>query len=93
MDLTAKIIDALDALPGDAPWDVMPGMFTPPVSVIGEYPTAGAAHAALSAAGFEPTGKFIAVPPLAPHYDLRTVLRYTAGEGTDVVLARRAAGS
>jgi hypothetical protein len=91
MDWTARVITALDALPGDRPWEVIPGAFTPPMPVCGSYPTAGAAHSALIAAGFRPTGKAIASPPLAPHYDLQTVVRSTAGEGLDVILVRRMA--
>ncbi len=69
---------------------MLPGSFTEPQAVCGEYPTAGAAHAALAEAGFSPGARSVAAPQLAPTYDPRTVMRYSAGEGRDVLLVRRA---
>lgn len=89
--LPANIPEAIAALPGDAPWDILPGQFSAPMPVCGEYASARAAHDALVKAGFEPTGKAIAAPPMmAVVYDLGTLLRFTAGEGRDVLLVRRA---
>lgn len=88
MNITAAVIAALDRTPGPA-WDVLPGLYTAPPDVCGEYASAGAAHHALTRAGFEPTARFVAAPPLAPKYDLQTVMRYSAGDGRDVLLVRR----
>lgn len=84
---TERVIDALTTLPG--PWDVLPGQFTAPQPVCGEYATARAANDVLTAAGFHPTARFVAAAPLAPGYDMQTLLRYSAGEGLDVIVARR----
>ncbi len=92
-DWNALGIERLDREPGP-PWEVIPGQFTPPSTVCGVYQTAGAAHAALLAAGYATTGQFIASPPLVPHYDQRTVMRFCPAGGdplnSGVLLVRRA---
>lgn len=88
--LTEKILATLDALPGAERWDVLPGQFSPPQTVCRAFPTAREAHAALSAAGYAITAEFVPTPPLAPLYDLQTVLRYSGGGRWLVILVRRA---
>lgn len=90
INITERVIDALEGMPG--PWDVMPGQFSARDAVCGEYATARTAHDVLMAAGYRPTGKFVATPPLDRTHDMRTTLRYSAGEGRDVLLARRVGG-
>ena len=89
MNLTERVLAALDALPGAEPWDVMPGQFCAPQAVTGSYASVRDAHAALAAAGYALSADFVATPPLAHLYDLRTLLRFSAGPGRDVVLVRR----
>jgi hypothetical protein len=57
------------------------------------YPTAGAAHAALSTAGFTAAREAIHTPPIEPWHDRRTVLRYGRPDGALVIVARRAAAT
>ena len=45
MDITTTAINTLDRLPGDQPWDVVPGMFTVRQPVCGKYPTASGRYA------------------------------------------------
>jgi hypothetical protein len=86
MDVTMMVITAMDGLPGNEPWDVMPGMFPVRQAVCREYPSAGAAHAALVTAGFSPSARSVAAPQLAPTHDPRTAMRYSAWEGRDILL-------
>jgi hypothetical protein len=87
-DWNAAVIAGLDRLAAE-PWQVIPGMFTVRQAVCGDYPTAGAAHGALVTAGFSPSARSVAAPLLAPNHDPRTVMRYSAGEGSDVLLVRQ----
>lgn len=97
IDHTRRAIEELDR-EGEGVWDVLPSITTPVLPVCRPYDSAAAAHAALTTAGFAPTGAAVVTPPLHPTYDLRTVLKYTdaaARAGTipaAVVLARRTAG-
>ena len=84
---TERVIDYLTALPG--PWMVLPGEFARAEPVHGKYASARAAADALTAAGFRPTGRLVAIKPLDPAYDVPTLLRYSAGYGRDVIVVRR----
>lgn len=92
VDWTDRVLTELDADPGR--WEVIPGEFTPRAraGVCGDYPSARGAHDALMAAGYEVTGDFFPMPPLAGLYDLRTAIRYRRGD-LFVLLVRRLEGS
>ena len=93
--LDHEIIAGLDQEYGEGHiWDVLPArwqMIAP--EVCGEYPTVRAAFEAVKQAGFEPSGKPLALRSSAPAYDKRTVMRFEHRDGSafgQVAIARRA---
>lgn len=91
-DWTQATIEALDREPG-LPWDIIADQRGPAPGICVCFATAGMAHAALTAAGFAPTGAAIHVPPLPPWHDPRSVLKYGRADGVKVVVARRLAAT
>lgn len=88
MTLSRSIIDGLRARTGDAPWAILRGVDAPHgMMAVGDYPTLDAALAALTRDGFKcATGLSIPAPDLDGPWDFSTTLKYSAGNGRDVVL-------
>ncbi len=91
-DWTRRVIDELDRVPG-LPWDIIADQRAPAPGICVCFCSAGAAHAALVAAGFTPTRLAIDVPPLLPFHDPRSTLKFGRADGALVVLARRMAAT
>ena len=71
-------------------WDVLRGVDAPDgLPIYGTYPSLLVGLDALQAGGYRPACHSIPAPELDGPYDLTTMLRFTAGEGQDVVLVRR----
>ncbi len=92
-DWTSLVIDALDRVPGDHRWDVLADQRAPAPGICRCFATAGAAHAALIAAGFTPSRFAIDVPPLLPFHDPRSTLKFGRPDGVKVAAARRLAAT
>jgi len=88
-DHDARTHAALAALYPGAQWDVVAGAEAPAMAVCATYGTILAAVGALRAAGFRPARHSIPAPGVDARHDRTTCLKYSAGDGFDVVLVRR----
>jgi len=84
MDITQRVIDALDAESGGRPWDAFSAVGEPRHPLAIRYPSVAVAHFVLSACGFSPSGEAFSVV-LAEGYE-RT-LKYDDGKA-HLLLAR-----
>ena len=91
-DRNALVIDRLGLRFPGAGWDVLRGVDAPAMAVCGSHETIWDAHQRLRAAGLAPCRHPVPAAELDGPYDLTTVLRFSDGEGRDVLLVRRTPG-
>jgi hypothetical protein len=88
--LDALTLAAMDERYPGAVWAVLRGCDAPEgMPVCRDYPSATIAADVLALAGYRPAKHAIPVPELDGPYDLTTVMKFSAGDGQDVVLVRR----